>query len=108
MQPNIVFLLADDLGWRDLSCYGSTFYETPNLDRLALQGMRFTDAYAAGPGLEQAYTWWSYRFRSRERNTGWRIDYFLTSNRLFPRVKDAAIHADVYGSDHCPVSLTLD
>ena len=49
MQPNIVFLLADDLGWRDLSCYGSTFYETPNLDRLALQGMRFTDAYAACP-----------------------------------------------------------
>ena len=40
MQPNIVFLLADDLGWRDLSCYGSTFYETPNLDRLALQGIR--------------------------------------------------------------------
>lgn len=51
MQPNIVFLLADDLGWRDLSCYGSTFYETPNLDRLALQGMRFTDAYAACPVL---------------------------------------------------------
>lgn len=49
MGPNIVFLLADDLGWRDLSCYGSTFYETPNLDRLAAEGMRFTDAYAACP-----------------------------------------------------------
>lgn len=46
-RPNLVFILADDLGWRDLGCYGSTFYETPNLDRLAAKGMRFTDAYAA-------------------------------------------------------------
>src|SRR5512146_2711009 len=46
-RPNIVFILADDLGWRDLGCYGSTFYETPHLDRLAAAGMRFTDAYAA-------------------------------------------------------------
>ena len=48
-QPNIIFILTDDLGWRDLTCYGSTFYETPNLDRLAREGMRFTDAYAACP-----------------------------------------------------------
>lgn len=48
-KPNIVFILADDLGWADLGCYGSTFYETPNIDRLAKQGMRFTDAYAAAP-----------------------------------------------------------
>lgn len=48
-RPNILFILIDDLGWRDLGCYGSTFYETPNLDRLAAQGMRFTDAYAASP-----------------------------------------------------------
>ena len=48
-RPNIVFILLDDLGWRDLTCYGSSFYETPNLDRLAMQGMRFTDAYAACP-----------------------------------------------------------
>jgi len=48
-KPNIVFILADDLGWADLGCYGSTFYETPNLDRLAKEGMRFTDAYAAAP-----------------------------------------------------------
>src|SRR5437773_1239180 len=47
--PNIIFILADDLGWADLGCYGSTFYETPNLDRLARQGMRFTQAYAACP-----------------------------------------------------------
>ncbi|MCJ7703873.1 MAG: sulfatase, partial [Anaerolineales bacterium] len=49
MLPNILFILTDDLGWRDLSCYGSTFYETPNLDRLAAQGMRFDQAYAACP-----------------------------------------------------------
>lgn len=48
-QPNIIFILMDDMGWRDLSCYGSTFYETPHLDRLAAEGMRFTDAYAACP-----------------------------------------------------------
>ena len=46
-SPNILLILTDDLRWRDLSCYGSTFYETPNIDRLASQGMRFTDAYAA-------------------------------------------------------------
>src|SRR5206468_6597677 len=46
-KPNLIFILADDYGWRDLGCYGSTFYETPNLDRLAAQGMRFTSAYAA-------------------------------------------------------------
>src|SRR5437868_1163661 len=48
-RPNIIFILADDLGWRDLGCCGSTFYETPHLDRLASQGMRFTAAYAACP-----------------------------------------------------------
>src|SRR6267378_2381854 len=48
-KPNIILILADDLGWRDLGCYGSTFYETPNLDRLAAKGMRFTEAYAACP-----------------------------------------------------------
>jgi len=48
-QPNIVFILIDDMGWMDLGCYGSSFYETPNLDRLAAGGMRFTDAYASSP-----------------------------------------------------------
>ncbi|MCF6286095.1 MAG: sulfatase-like hydrolase/transferase, partial [Candidatus Hydrogenedentes bacterium] len=48
-KPNFLFILADDLGWKDLGCYGSTFYETPNLDRLAATGMRFTNAYAACP-----------------------------------------------------------
>ena len=48
-RPNVVFILADDLGWRDVGCYGSTFHETPNIDKLARQGVRFTQAYAASP-----------------------------------------------------------
>ena len=54
------------------------------------------------------YSWWSYRFRSRERNTGWRIDYFLTSNRLRDRITDASIHNEIFGSDHCPIELDID
>ena len=53
------------------------------------------------------YSWWSYRFRARERNTGWRIDYFLISERLKERIADAKIHTDIYGSDHCPIELDL-
>ena len=60
------------------------------------------------PDLEGAYSWWSYRGKARERNTGWRIDYFLVSERLREKVKDARILSDVYGSDHCPVLLELD
>jgi len=48
-KPNVVFIMIDDLGWKDLGCYGSTFYETPNMDRLAAEGMLFTDAYSANP-----------------------------------------------------------
>lgn len=59
------------------------------------------------PELEGAYSWWSYRFHARENNAGWRIDYFLLSQRWRDRIQDAAIHAEIYGSDHCPVSLTL-
>ncbi|MBR5572103.1 MAG: exodeoxyribonuclease III [Oscillospiraceae bacterium] len=54
------------------------------------------------------YSWWSYRFRARERNAGWRIDYFLVSERLMPRVTAAEIHGEVMGSDHCPVLLELE
>ena len=57
---------------------------------------------------EVAYTWWSYRFKSRERNIGWRIDYFLVSTTLESRLKDAYIHKDVLGSDHCPIQLDID
>ncbi|MGX7030296.1 exodeoxyribonuclease III [Vagococcus zengguangii] len=59
------------------------------------------------PDLEGAYSWWSYRFNARQNNAGWRIDYFLTSESLVPRLIDAKIHADIFGSDHCPVELTI-
>ena len=57
---------------------------------------------------EVTYSWWSYRFRAREKNTGWRIDYFLISDRLQRHLKQASIHTDIYGSDHCPVELVLE
>ncbi len=59
------------------------------------------------PTLEGAYSWWSYRMRARERNVGWRIDYFICSERLAPQLEDANIHDEVFGSDHCPVELKL-
>ena len=68
----------------------------------------FTDSFRyLYPNQAEAYTWWSYMFKARERNTGWRIDYFVVSNRLQPTIGDAKIHAEVLGSDHCPVQLDL-
>ena len=60
------------------------------------------------PDLTGAYSWWSYRFNARANNAGWRIDYFVVSQRLAEKVQGAFIHPDVYGSDHCPVSLDLE
>lgn len=60
------------------------------------------------PDQADIYSWWSYRFKARERNSGWRIDYFVTSERLAPRLLGASIHTEIYGSDHCPVELLLD
>src|SRR5690606_13134030 len=60
------------------------------------------------PEVEGAYTWWSYMNKVRERNIGWRIDYFLTSKRLASYLDDAKIHSDVMGSDHCPIMLSLN
>ncbi len=60
------------------------------------------------PDLEGAYSWWSYRFHAREKNAGWRIDYFVTSSSLSDRLKDAKIHSDIFGSDHCPVELVIE
>ena len=73
-----------------------------------LLGSGFADSFRAlYPDKTGAYTWWSYRFNARKNNAGWRIDYFIVSERLLPRVKDQIIHADVTGSDHCPVELDL-
>ena len=68
----------------------------------------FTDTFRALHPDDVTYSWWSYRFRSRERNTGWRIDYFLTSDRLRDRITDASIHTEIFGSDHCPIELDID
>ena len=69
----------------------------------------FTDTFRyLNPDLEGAYSWWSYRFHARENNAGWRIDYFLVSDRLRERILDGRIHSDIFGSDHCPVSLELN
>ena len=67
----------------------------------------FTDSFRYFyPDAAGIYSWWSYRFKAREKNAGWRIDYFLVSNRLQPQLEGAKIHTEVFGSDHCPVELT--
>ena len=77
----------------------------------------FTQTLAAGftdtfrylyPNSTERYTWWSYRFKAREKNAGWRIDYFLVSNRIADKIVSTPIYADILGSDHCPVGLELD
>lgn len=60
------------------------------------------------PDMEGIYSWWSYRFKARERNAGWRIDYFLVSESLKEKLKDARIHTEIIGSDHCPVELEIE
>ena len=78
---------------------------------------KFTEIVEAGfidtfryfyPDMTDIYSWWSYRFRAREKNAGWRIDYFCTSNSLKDKLLDAKIHSDVLGSDHCPVELSIN
>jgi len=69
----------------------------------------FTDTFRYFyPEQKEIYSWWSYRFKAREKNAGWRIDYFVTSASLNDKLVDAKIHTDILGSDHCPVELTLD
>ena len=69
----------------------------------------FLDTFRVlSPGVTGAYSWWSYRFNARKNNAGWRIDYFLVSSRLRERIAAAPIYSDIFGSDHCPVGLTLD
>ena len=80
--------------------------ERAKLTQLLASG--FTDTFRyLYPDLTGAYSWWSYRFKAREKNAGWRIDYFLVSDRLRGQIQAAQIHSDILGSDHCPVSLTL-
>lgn len=69
----------------------------------------FTDSFRLlYPDLEGVYSWWSYRFNARKNNAGWRIDYFIVSDRIQEQIKDAKIHTDIFGSDHCPVELDIE
>ncbi|MBO4360797.1 MAG: exodeoxyribonuclease III [Eubacteriaceae bacterium] len=85
---------------------GFTDEERAKFDAVVETGLIDTFRYFY-PDREQAYSWWSYRFRARENNAGWRIDYFIASASLKDRLADALIYSDVYGSDHCPVGLIL-
>lgn len=73
-----------------------------------LQNSGFVDSYRYLYPDKIEYSWWSYRFKAREKNAGWRIDYFLVSEESKDKIKEAKIHTDVFGSDHCPVSLEID
>ena len=75
----------------------------------ALLDSGFTDTFRYfHPDAAGAYSWWSYRFHARENNAGWRIDYFLVSDRLREKLTGACIHPEIFGSDHCPVELTME
>ena len=74
-----------------------------------LLGACFTDTFRhLYPDAIEEYSWWSYMGKARERNTGWRIDYFITSKRLDDKIQEAKIHQQIFGSDHCPVELDID
>ena len=85
---------------------GFTDEERSKMTQLLSNG--FTDTFRTLHPEQITYSYWSYRFRAREKNAGWRIDYFLISDRLRPQLKGASIHTEIYGSDHCPVELDID
>lgn len=86
---------------------GFTDQEREKMTRLLNAG--FVDTFRVlHPDETGAYSWWSYRFHARENNAGWRIDYFIVSESLHEHVREAAIHPEIFGSDHCPVELVLD
>jgi exodeoxyribonuclease-3 len=76
------------------------------IDRYLEHG--FIDAYRSLYPEEESYTWWTYRFSARQKNIGWRLDYFLVTSGIMKRTKDVVIHSEVMGSDHCPVTIILD
>ena len=73
-----------------------------------LQAAGFADSFRRLHPEEVKYSWWSYRFKAREKNAGWRIDYFLVSERIADKIQAAEIHNEIFGSDHCPVELQID
>ena len=84
---------------------GFTDEERQQMTNLLSNG--FIDTFRTLHPDEVTYSWWSYRFRAREKNAGWRIDYFIISERLRPRLLSAAIHTEILGSDHCPVEISI-
>lgn len=98
----------------DLKNDKSNYNKTAGYTQTEIDGMdNFTDAGLVDAFRhlypeEVAYTYWSYRFKARERNTGWRIDYFLVSESLIDKIKDVKIYSDILGSDHCPIGLEID
>jgi exodeoxyribonuclease-3 len=85
------------------------FSDEERMDFTHLLDAGFTDTFRARhPDVTDAYSWWSYRFHARDNNAGWRIDYFLVSDDVAERVTGASILSEVYGSDHCPVELTIE
>jgi len=97
----------------DLSNPKSNYNKTAGYTQAEIDGMDaflqtgFVDAFRFFHPNESAYTYWSYRFKARERNIGWRIDYFLISKTLVNKVKSVKILSDYFGSDHCPISLDI-
>lgn len=86
---------------------GFTDEERNKMTKLLEEG--FTDSFRyLYPDKENMYTWWSYMFKAREKNAGWRIDYFIVSNLIKDKIKESYIYSDVMGSDHCPVGLEID
>ena len=85
---------------------GFTDEERAKMTQLLENG--FMDSFRTLYPEQITYSWWSYRFRAREKNAGWRIDYFLVSNRLRDQLSNAKIHTEIYGSDHCPVEVDVN
>ena len=99
---------------KDIKNAKSNYNKSPGYTQTEIDGLTefinagFIDSWRHFHPHEIKYSWWSYRFNSREKNTGWRIDYFVTSKKLLPRINKTEIHNDIYGSDHCPVSIELN
>lgn len=85
---------------------GFTDQEREKFSVLLSEG--FADTFRTLHPDDILYSWWSYRFKAREKNTGWRIDYFVCSQRIMPLVESASIHTAIHGSDHCPVELVIN
>ncbi len=97
-----------DLKNPDTNHFNAGFSDEERGKMSELLGAGFVDSWRSLHPGEAKYSWWSYRMAARERNVGWRIDYFLVSQGLASRIKSADIHNDIFGSDHCPVELVID